>query len=200
MMTTSNPWRVRRSATSDAAADDQRIAFEVLANLEADRMLSGRKPRRSAAAKVGLFGIVWIENADGRPLGSGLDRRLEDFRTSFIDDHDRAVFVAIIKVDRDLPGDQFGGSLRVALVAAIEPDRILQADAIGNIEMKNGHKVPPREVNARGRSVFRSYRWLCRSKTGNHRRPRHCEKRSDEAIHDRRAMRLDCFAEPVIAQ
>ena len=48
-------------------------------------------------------------------------------------------FIAVIKVDRDLPGEQFGGSPRVAFVAAIQPDRILQADAIGNIEMKNGH-------------------------------------------------------------
>jgi len=42
----------------DACADDQRIAFDVLAEVEADRMLSRRKPRRPAAAKVGLFGIV----------------------------------------------------------------------------------------------------------------------------------------------
>jgi hypothetical protein len=42
----------------DAGADDQRIAFDVLAELEPDRMLARRKPRRPAAAKVGLFGIV----------------------------------------------------------------------------------------------------------------------------------------------
>jgi hypothetical protein len=44
--------------SGNAAADDQRIAFDVLAEVEANRMLSCRKPRRPAAAKVGLFGIV----------------------------------------------------------------------------------------------------------------------------------------------
>ena len=61
----------------DAGADDQRIAFEVLADLEADRMLARRKPRRVAAAQVGLFGIVCIENADRGPQGAdaGANRR-----------------------------------------------------------------------------------------------------------------------------
>jgi hypothetical protein len=44
--------------SGNAAADDQRIAFDVLADLKPDRMLARPKPRRSAAAKVGLFGIV----------------------------------------------------------------------------------------------------------------------------------------------
>jgi hypothetical protein len=30
----------------------------------------GGKPRRTAAAQIGLFGIVWIENADNGPLGT----------------------------------------------------------------------------------------------------------------------------------
>jgi hypothetical protein len=34
----------------NAAADDQRIAFDVLADLEPDRTLARRKPRRPAAA------------------------------------------------------------------------------------------------------------------------------------------------------
>ena len=53
--------------SGDAAADDQRIAFQVLADIEANRMLTRGKPRRAAAAKVGLFGIVCIKNADSEP-------------------------------------------------------------------------------------------------------------------------------------
>jgi hypothetical protein len=44
--------------SGDAAADDQRIAFDVLSDLKADGMLGRHKPGRAAAAKVGLFGIV----------------------------------------------------------------------------------------------------------------------------------------------
>jgi len=47
----------RDQRSRDAAADDQRIAFDVLGHLEADRMLGGRKPRRAAAAQIGLFGV-----------------------------------------------------------------------------------------------------------------------------------------------
>jgi hypothetical protein len=43
--------------SGDAAADNQRIAFDVLAEVEARRVMSGREPRRAAAAQVGLFGI-----------------------------------------------------------------------------------------------------------------------------------------------
>ena len=50
--------------SGDAGADDQRIAFQVLADVEADRMLARGKPRRASAAKIGLFGVVCIENAD----------------------------------------------------------------------------------------------------------------------------------------
>ena len=56
--------------SGNAAADDQRIAFDVLTEVEADSMPAanqGERPprrsavqtRRAAAAKVGLFGIVW---------------------------------------------------------------------------------------------------------------------------------------------
>jgi hypothetical protein len=31
--------------------------------------MSGRKPRRAAAAQVGLFGVVWVKNADNLPHG-----------------------------------------------------------------------------------------------------------------------------------
>jgi hypothetical protein len=33
----------------------------------ADGMPSRRKPGRAAAAQVGLFGIVWVKNADSEP-------------------------------------------------------------------------------------------------------------------------------------
>jgi hypothetical protein len=46
------------------AADDQRIAFDVLSEIETDSMPACRKPRRPAAAQVGLFGIVCVKNAD----------------------------------------------------------------------------------------------------------------------------------------
>jgi hypothetical protein len=44
--------------SGNAAADDQRIAFHVLGDLEADTIPGCRKPRRAAAAQIGLFGIV----------------------------------------------------------------------------------------------------------------------------------------------
>ena len=44
--------------SGDAGADNQRIAFEVFADFAARRMCRRRKPRRTAAAQVGLFGIV----------------------------------------------------------------------------------------------------------------------------------------------
>ena len=42
----------------DAGADDQRIAFGVFEEFGARRMPGRRKPRRAAAAQIGLFGIV----------------------------------------------------------------------------------------------------------------------------------------------
>jgi hypothetical protein len=42
----------------NSAADNQRIASDVLGEVKADSMLAGRKPRRTAAAQVGLFGII----------------------------------------------------------------------------------------------------------------------------------------------
>jgi hypothetical protein len=30
-------------------------------------MMNRLEPRRAAAAQIGLFGVVWIENADGSP-------------------------------------------------------------------------------------------------------------------------------------
>ncbi|WP_291866458.1 hypothetical protein [Bradyrhizobium sp.] len=48
----------------DAAPDDQRIAFQVLAEVDADRMLPPCKPRRTAAPQVGMFGVICIEDAD----------------------------------------------------------------------------------------------------------------------------------------
>jgi hypothetical protein len=42
----------------NAGADDQRIAFEVFADVAARRMYRRRKPRRTAAVQVVLFGII----------------------------------------------------------------------------------------------------------------------------------------------
>jgi hypothetical protein len=55
------------------APDNQRIASDVLSEVKADSMLVGGKPRRTAAAQVGLFGIIRVKNADNKPravLGS----------------------------------------------------------------------------------------------------------------------------------
>jgi hypothetical protein len=51
----------------NAATDNQRIAADVLSEVKADSMLAGRKPRRTATAQVGLFGIIWVKNADDKP-------------------------------------------------------------------------------------------------------------------------------------
>jgi hypothetical protein len=57
--------------SGNAGTDDQRIAFDVLLEFTADRLSGGGKPRRTAAAQIGLFGIVWIENADNKTSDAG---------------------------------------------------------------------------------------------------------------------------------
>jgi hypothetical protein len=54
--------------SGNPAADDQRIAFDVLSEVKTDGMPACRKPGRPAAAQVGLFGIVCVKNADDKPL------------------------------------------------------------------------------------------------------------------------------------
>jgi hypothetical protein len=51
-------------------ADDQRIAFDVLSEVETNGMPACRKPGRAAAAQVRLFGIVCVKNADDKPLAA----------------------------------------------------------------------------------------------------------------------------------
>src|SRR3979411_2018398 len=82
-------------------------------------------------------------SAKSRETTSGLDRCLVDFGTGFVDHHHGAVHAVGIKVEGDLPGDQVGGFLCVALAFAIQPDRILQPDAVGNFKMKNRHCTSP---------------------------------------------------------
>jgi hypothetical protein len=50
--------------SGNPAADNQRIAFDVLSEVETGSMPACRKPGRAAAAQVGLFGIVCVKNAD----------------------------------------------------------------------------------------------------------------------------------------
>jgi hypothetical protein len=59
MMTTSRPWGkpLGDERSGDAAADDQRIAFEIFTELESGRIFGSLVPRRMAATQVGLFGI-----------------------------------------------------------------------------------------------------------------------------------------------
>jgi hypothetical protein len=54
--------------SGNPAADDQRIAFDVLSEVKTDSVPTCRKPGRAAAAQVGLFSIVCVENADNKPL------------------------------------------------------------------------------------------------------------------------------------
>ena len=70
MTTTSSP--LAREAFGDersgnAAADNQRIAFDVLGKVKTDSVPARREPGRAAAAQVGLFGIVGVKNADNKP-------------------------------------------------------------------------------------------------------------------------------------
>lgn len=51
----------------NAAADDQRVTFHALAEIERSRVLKCPGPRRATAAQIGLFGFFRIENADGSP-------------------------------------------------------------------------------------------------------------------------------------
>jgi hypothetical protein len=41
-----------------AAANDQRLAFDILADLKSEATLGCRIPRRTAAPEVGLFGVI----------------------------------------------------------------------------------------------------------------------------------------------
>jgi hypothetical protein len=43
------------------------------------------------------------------------------------------------------------------LAFAIEPNRILKPNAVGNIKMKNRHGPPPVEVNARTPAAFQNF-------------------------------------------
>jgi hypothetical protein len=54
--------------SGDAAADDQRVAFDVLADFKPPWLSRRGKPGRMAAPKVGLFSVICIENADDIPL------------------------------------------------------------------------------------------------------------------------------------
>ena len=60
----------------DAAADDQRVAFDVLADFKPPWLSRRGKPGRMAAPKVGLFSIICIEKADDIlliPFNRGVD-------------------------------------------------------------------------------------------------------------------------------
>ncbi len=70
MTTTSRPWRVRRSASSDPVMPPptiKRVASDVLVDIETQRMSASREPRRTTAAKIGLFGVVCVETGNDRP-------------------------------------------------------------------------------------------------------------------------------------
>jgi hypothetical protein len=54
----------------DAAADDQRVAFQVFGYIGTAALLCPRKPWRAAAAQVGLLGVVGFESINGTPFCS----------------------------------------------------------------------------------------------------------------------------------
>ena len=61
MMTTSSPCRVSRSATSDPVMPAPTISAShlmILATIAGAADGRQRKPRRTAAAQIGLFGVV----------------------------------------------------------------------------------------------------------------------------------------------
>jgi hypothetical protein len=51
--------------SGNAAADDQRIAFQVFGYIGAAALLGAGKPWRAAAAQVGLLGVVGFEGDNG---------------------------------------------------------------------------------------------------------------------------------------
>jgi len=54
--------------SGDAAADNQRVAFQVFGYIGAAALLCARKPWRAAPAQVGLLRIVGFEGINGAPF------------------------------------------------------------------------------------------------------------------------------------
>jgi hypothetical protein len=91
-----------------------------------------------------------------RECWSILDFSLVDFGTGFVDHDNASARAAVVKIDSDLMGDQIGGLPGIVLVLAIEPDRVFETNAIGNIKMKNGHWDSSSGVNTPGLNLFRN--------------------------------------------
>jgi len=56
---------LRDQRPGDAAADDQRVAFQVFGYIDAAALFRARKPWRAAAAQVGLLGVVGFKGGNG---------------------------------------------------------------------------------------------------------------------------------------
>jgi hypothetical protein len=54
--------------SGNAAADDQRIAFQVLGECGSVAVFDTLEPRRAAAAQVGLLGLTGLKRFDGDTL------------------------------------------------------------------------------------------------------------------------------------
>jgi hypothetical protein len=89
-------------------------------------------------------------------FSSVLDFSLVDFGTGFVDHDNASARAAVVKVDGDLMGNLVGGFPGVVLVLAIEPDRVLETNGVGNIKMKNGHLNSSSGVNAPRLNPFRN--------------------------------------------
>jgi hypothetical protein len=70
--------------SGDAAADDQRIARQVLGYIGPAALSGARKPRRAAAAQVGLLRFIGLEGFDGSSV-AGLGRFLGAFSLTIIE-------------------------------------------------------------------------------------------------------------------
>jgi hypothetical protein len=97
------------------------------------------------------FVLIWF-----RECSSILDFSLVDFGTGFVDHDYASARAAVVKIDGDLMGDQIGSFPGVVLVLAIEPDRVLETNTIGNVKMKNGHWDSSSGVNTPGLNLFRN--------------------------------------------
>jgi hypothetical protein len=51
--------------SGNAAADDQRVAFQVLGDGGSVALFDAFEPRRAAAAEVGLLGLTGLEGVNG---------------------------------------------------------------------------------------------------------------------------------------
>jgi hypothetical protein len=65
--------------SGNTAADDQRVAFQVFGDAGSAALPGAFKPRRAAAAQVGLLGVVGFEGVNGGSVWRKLIRLVGGF-------------------------------------------------------------------------------------------------------------------------